>query len=241
MIRAAVDLSGQQTAQLEQAILVYNTGQRTEEQSAFVTVHDVNLTSDPKTPTLGPGRLLSHVELGRLVALLHKQTFELIPAHVLALAPSRSAWFEPARKRPMFFQPITPDPLMTELSGLTYPQPALLWVAGPGTRLEVYALESDDRPTAKAPLYRAPFWNIFSDHRVCVGTMKLPSDFTPAATSQWSAAFFSSRFTHNSGGKITNSPGSYAQFLEGLRHLETFPTIALVKTKLSLASVVKHA
>lgn len=239
MIRADVDLTGQQTAQLEQAILVYNTSQSLEDQRSFVTVHDVT-AAEKRAPTLGPGRLLSHAELGKLIAALHRQTFELIPAHVLALAPDRIAWFEPARKRHMFFKPVSPDPTVAGLSGVTFPQPALLWIAGPGTRLEVYALGDSDRPTTKTPLYRAPYWNIFSTHQVCVGTMRLPADFSSAATAQWSAAFFSSRFTHNSGGKIINSSGSYGQFLDDLRHLEAFPVEALVKTKLTLGSVVKH-
>jgi PRTRC genetic system protein B len=234
-----VSLGGQSTAHLNKAVLIY--GQRSsgwnEAARAFCTVHDVH--AQDGHAALGAGRLLTHHELGSLVAAVYQQKFEMIPENVIALGPSRIAWFERSSMRPLFFATGLKDPALQALSGLTFPQPALLWLASP-SNLSVYALESDERPTPKTKLFKAPYWNVFTTHKVCIGSMPLPEDITPSSVNAWSAAFFASRFTHNAGGIIINTQHGYTEFLESIRGATDFPRAALAKTKLTLADVIKN-
>jgi PRTRC genetic system protein B len=48
--------------------------------------------------------------------------------------------------------------------------PAMLWFADK-ENLSVFALTSDKRPTEKTPLYYAPFFNVYEDGAVCMGTV----------------------------------------------------------------------
>jgi PRTRC genetic system protein B len=234
-----VSLGGQSTAHLNKAVLIY--GQRSsgwnKTAHAFCTVHDVH--AQDGHAALGAGRLLTHHELGSLVAAVYQQKFEMIPENVIALGPSRIAWFERSSLRPLFFKPHEKDPALSALSGLTFPQPALLWITSPAN-LSVYALEGDERPTPKTKLFKPPYWNVFTTHKVCMGSMPVPEDITYSSIKAWSAAFFASRFTHNAGGMIVNTAGSYTQFLESIRGLTDFPRRALVKTKRTLEDVIKN-
>ena len=40
-------------------------------------------------------------------------------------------------------------------------------------KLYIYALMTDQRPTLSTKLYRAPFFNIYGDGNVCLGTAKI--------------------------------------------------------------------
>lgn len=50
--------------------------------------------------------------------------------------------------------------------------PATLYMVV-NSNLYIYALMTDDRPDAKTKLYKAPFYNIYEDGRVCLGTAKV--------------------------------------------------------------------
>lgn len=76
--------------------------------------------------------------------------------------------------------------------------PPLLWKATKES-LYVYALQDTGKPTLKSALYDAPFFNLYKDGKVCMGTVKLKfkedcnlEDFTE----QWQYYFFNSYFSH---------------------------------------------
>ena len=57
----------------------------------------------------------------------------------------------------------------------TIPLPGLIFLCRPGESPWVFAAKH--RPTAdKDPVYKAPFFNVFDDGRVCPGTHKFPLD-----------------------------------------------------------------
>ena len=152
----------------------------------------------------------------------------ILPTNILHINPSRDKgaviWFTKSQKRPLYF-----------IEGLGVPSgqafvPAMIWQASKNS-LRVFTLSTDRRPTEKTPLYYAPFFNIYEDGRVCMGSVNISikesscvEDFTKA----WEDYFFNSYFSHLMG---ENSPvkGNCVSLWKGLISTgRTFP-IELLK------------
>lgn len=127
----------------------------------------------------------------------------ILPTAVLHINPSRDKsavlWYTKSQKRPLYF-----------IEGLGIPSgqgfvPAMVWQATKNS-LRVFALLSDRRPTEKTPLYYAPFFNIYEDGRVCMGSVSIEikeSACVEEFTKAWEDYFFNSYFSHLMG---ENSP-----------------------------------
>jgi PRTRC genetic system protein B len=94
----------------------------------------------------------------------------LIPPHILygfnKLGLTAVIWYRPAMRRSLNFGSST-------LKGVgLVPIPATIYILI-NTTLYVYALASDDRPDLKTKLYNAPFFNIYADGNVCMGTARV--------------------------------------------------------------------
>jgi PRTRC genetic system protein B len=98
-----------------------------------------------------------------------QMSFEsLIPEHIL-FARIRPAsldvlWYRPARLQKLNFS-----------TGLQIKGEAPVWIPATlylehGNDLFVFALQSDRKPDLSTKLYHAPFFNIYNDARVCLGT-----------------------------------------------------------------------
>jgi PRTRC genetic system protein B len=77
-------------------------------------------------------------------------------------------WFRPAMVRLLNFS----AQLKISKADAIVNIPALLF-ALVNTTLYIYALDSDKRPDTKTKLYNAPFFNIYEDGNVCLGTAKI--------------------------------------------------------------------
>ena len=153
----------------------------------------------------------------------------ILPTNILHINPSRDKgaviWYTKSQKRPLYF-----------IEGLGIPSgqgfvPAMVWQATKNS-LRVFALLSNRRPTEKTPLYYAPFFNIYEDGRVCMGSVSIEikeSAFVEEFTKAWEDYFFNSYFSHLMG---ENSPvkGNCVSLWQDLvRSGRTFPT-ALLKS-----------
>jgi PRTRC genetic system protein B len=78
-------------------------------------------------------------------------------------------WYRPAMKRVLNF-----DTILKIKGSSTVEVPATLYVLI-NTNLYIYALMTNDRPELKTKLYKAPFFNIYDDGRVCLGTARVGS------------------------------------------------------------------
>ncbi|MGF7079635.1 PRTRC system protein B [Mucilaginibacter sp. UYCu711] len=128
----------------------------------------------------------------------------LLPNNVLHLNPHNegyAVWYTPPQQRNLFF-----------VAGLGIPcgkgfVPAMLWKAT-RERLQVFALKGKGRPTAKTKLYHAPFFNIYEDGAVCMGTVDIHIDRNTRLENfmeRWEQYFFNSYFSHSlAGGGLTN-------------------------------------
>ncbi|AIL46977.1 PRTRC system protein B [Elizabethkingia anophelis] len=76
--------------------------------------------------------------------------------------------------------------------------PPMLWVAD-RNNLAVFALASNRRPTEKTKLFNAPFFNVYDDGNVCMGSVDTEIKKTASLeefTQQWEFFFFNSYFSH---------------------------------------------
>ncbi|MBG6188065.1 PRTRC system protein B [Flavobacterium sp. CAN_S2] len=119
----------------------------------------------------------------------------ILPTNILHINPSEKGtvlWYTKAQEQQLYF-----------VNGLGIPNgkasvPSMLWYASKNS-LAVFALTTDRRPTENTPLYFAPFFNIYEDGKVCMGTVSIDiknSASLEEFTTAWEDYFFNSYFSH---------------------------------------------
>ncbi|SKA33171.1 PRTRC system protein B [Chitinophaga eiseniae] len=162
----------------------------------------------------------------------------IIPQTVLHIDPSEKGgviWFTPPGERSMYFSDRLGIP-----NGKAQ-VPALVWKASK-TSLALYALATSKRPNVGTALYFAPFFNIYRDGNVCMGTVDInikSSASLEAFTNAWESYFFNSYFSH----LISNHnpiKGNCVQLWRRLlQHPEPFPKNVLIKTTKTLKALLQ--
>lgn len=142
-----------------------------------------------------------HTEKNKDKAFL--QSEGILPTAVLHISRGMDKgaviWYTKSQIRPLYFIEALGIP-----SGQAF-VPAMVWQADKNS-LRVFALAGDRRPAEKSPLYCAPFFNIYEDGRVCMGSVSIDiknSASVEEFTKAWEAYFFNSYFSHLMG---ENSP-----------------------------------
>jgi len=157
----------------------------------------------------------------------------LLPKNVLYINPDHDGyaiWYTPAMEAALFF-----------IDKLGIPNgkaaiPPLLWKAS-RKDLYIFALDSIEAIEEQTPLCRAPFFNIYDDGRVCMGTVSVdvqPDTLLQEFMQLWESYFFNSYFSHLLGGK---SPvqGNIIQLWQSLVGSgKEFPVTELVKNGITL-------
>jgi PRTRC genetic system protein B len=119
----------------------------------------------------------------------------LLPKNVLYINPEQegyAVWHTPAQKGNLFF---------VESLGIPNGKasiPALLWKASKNT-LWIYALNSNQEICETTTLYHAPFFNLYEDGKVCMGTVSvsIKADcLLEEFIQEWEQYFFNSYFSH---------------------------------------------
>lgn len=119
----------------------------------------------------------------------------ILPTNILHINSGENAsvlWFTPSMKRQMFFTENLQIP-----NGIAE-VPAMLWLAGKRS-LKVFALANNRRPTEETPLFYAPFFNVYENGIVCMGTVDVDirnSSSLEEFTEKWEGYFFNSYFSH---------------------------------------------
>ena len=119
----------------------------------------------------------------------------IMPGKVLYVNPQLTGfavWYTPPQEVPLFFAPA-----LGIRSGRGK-VPAMIWKAD-RNELKVYALKGNRKPCSRTKLYHAPFFNIYQDGRVCMGTVRIAvnedvrlEDFMV----QWENYYWNSYFSH---------------------------------------------
>lgn len=161
----------------------------------------------------------------------------LMPSNVLHLSCTQDGfaiWHTPPQLASLLF-----------VEGLDIPcgsanVPALLWKATKDT-LHIYALKHQQKPELQTPLYKAPFFNLYQNGKVCMGTVKVDisaitnlEDFI----SRWESYFWNSYFSHLLN-NISPVKGNIVQLWQQLVNTKRpFPTEILEKTSLTLSKIL---
>ena len=235
-ISVNVELGYRNTVKLSRAILIYENARQDYggPSDTFASVHKVRY--DGATPLLEPGTSVTLEAVRELSKALNPvSVLELLPTQVLAVSSEALVWYEPARERVMFYA--CNDPLLMKLSGSSFPQPALLFIAGQ-RQLKVLALDSNERPTAASQLYVAPYWNT-TPQGVCLGSTTLPDTLKAKDTQGYSGGFFASAFTHGSNTLLYRGwGGTMGELWQHARQHRHFPTKQLVPLESTLGDLI---
>lgn len=119
----------------------------------------------------------------------------IFPTNILHINPSKKGtvlWHTKAQEQQLYFVNGLGIP-----NGKTY-VPAMLWYASKNS-LSVFAIATDRRPSENTTLYYAPFFNIYEDGKVCMGTVSIDiknSATVEEFTDAWEDYFFNSYFSH---------------------------------------------
>jgi len=232
-MEARVAIGANRTFVLRKAVLVYGDGA-----TAFATLHPVVRKGDSQAMYLGPGQSLTSAFLKTLAAELGARIkAEILPANTLARTPDMITWWTQARREVMFFGGT--DQKARELNGAIYPHPALVFKVTDG-ELIVRALEKDERPTEATPLKNAPYWNVDSAGRVCLGSTRVPDDISASSIPGWTFGFFSSQFTHPNGAvRLTTHPEGFIGLWQSLKNSQrVFPVEFLADANETLLQFV---
>ncbi|MBT2621939.1 prokaryotic E2 ligase family D protein [Chryseobacterium sp. ISL-6] len=162
----------------------------------------------------------------------------IIGSHILQIDPIHNGiviWYSKAQCRDMFF-----------VENLGVPNgkvnvPPMLWVAN-RNKLSVYALKTVSRPTEKTMLYHAPFFNVYSDGVVCMGTVDVRIKKTSSLeefTTAWENYFFNSFFSHLMGGHNPIKGNAVSTWKKLINTNKPFPKDVLVKTNKTLKNILR--
>lgn len=238
--------SGAKTLRLEKAILIYahdgHVAGNGEGHTCFASVHDVR--HPPKgAPVVLDGRCLERSELETLLRDLSGQPDrrELMPDNVLCYDGGRMAWWAPSCRRTIYFS--TADKKFNaDVNGKRVLHPPLLFVAEP-SKLSVFALNADRRPTAKAKIFIAPYCNLYERGNMCRGNIELPGGLSIRDISLWEKVFYDTQFTHsNLSMRQSKHPGGHNALWRELsrRCVKEFPYQYLMPTKRTLIEVINQ-
>ena len=197
------------------AILLYRTestqfphSSRRADASAFASMHAVE-HDDEGRPVIAAGVPLSRAHLQQWTEALGRTVRpELLPENVLVAHPDMLAWWVPERVRPAYFDLSTRPAglrVLTQRTVVPVPYPAHLFIAT-RSRLGVYALPVNERPTADTRVLHSPILNVFVNGSLCWGNIPKPREIAIASIPEFERAVFVSWSTHpNPGQEFTVS------------------------------------
>lgn len=140
-------------------------------------------------------------------------------------------WYNKPEKRSLFFHKDTgiPDGQMCV--------PGLVYVAS-ATSLSVFAFKGN-KPKSK--LFKAPFFNIYDDGRVCLGSAKVdkPTELTyESIVRYWEKMFWASEFVHILGNNpVKNNLATLMK--KGIETSSRFPESELLPIKTNLKELLR--
>ena len=181
------------------ALVFYQNDERNKE--TYVEYFDMDKNGNPINAH--PLREREAKELAKaLIAKTQKEKIQdflkpkgILSTHILHINPSENGsvlWYTKVMKRQLYFTENLEIPNgMAEV-------PAMLWFANKRS-LKIFALANSRRPTEKTELFYAPFFNVYEDGNVCMGTVDVNiqnSNYIEEFIEKWEDYFFNSYFSH---------------------------------------------
>lgn len=219
------------------ALVFYNSEKRYNE--TYVEYYDMDKNGSPIN-----AHPLTMLEAKKLAESLHIDAQKhkmlksdgLLKSNILSFDAQKEKiiWYTKAKKQQLYF---------TENLGIASGLaniPPLIWKADRET-LSVFALSSDRRPSAGSTLFHAPFFNIYQNGTVCLGTVDIQLkeiNTVKAFTEIWQSYFFNSYFSHLMSG---HNPvdGNCVMLWTDLINLDMeFPYERLIKSNQKLKDIL---
>jgi PRTRC genetic system protein B len=161
----------------------------------------------------------------------------LLPKNVLYMNPDHDGyaiWYTSAQKVNLFFVES-----LAIADGKAF-IPPLLWKASKSS-LSIYAINSTTNINEQTNLYHAPFFNIYKDGKVCMGTVSvsIKADCPLEEFIQkWEQYFFNSYFSHLIG-ETSPVKGNIIQLWQALvGNGKPFPMKSLLKNGLTIKNLL---
>jgi len=123
----------------------------------------------------------------------------LLPSCVLHINPAEDGsvvWYTKPQTQKLYFSE------SLGIASQELPLPALVWTANK-SRLFVYAVATKGKPRLSTPLFNAPFFNLYHNGNVCMGSVDVRISQSAALEefiTAWEGYFFGSYFSHFIGG-----------------------------------------
>jgi PRTRC genetic system protein B len=162
----------------------------------------------------------------------------ILPGKVLYINPQgegNAVWYTPPQETNLFFI----DKLDIPCGRANLP--GLIWKATKDS-LTIFAYKGKSKPGENTALYHAPFFNIYANANVCMGTVTIQIDRTTALEefiSKWESYFFNSYFSHSISGHQSCKIDLSALWRELVRTENPFPTELLCKTGQNLKNIIR--
>lgn len=224
----------QDSYRLNNALLLYRNGAG----EGYVSIHEIEQDGS-KAPVLGPGTPATRHALAALVKDLVpkvQRSASLMPSHILSHGEDHLVWFSAPVHREVWFR----SDVLGERNAKV-PHPGLVFMVGP-SGWHVFAVKTDTRPEPGELAYQAPYFNVWSPGKICVGNVTTPKGEMAGNAAAWEEAFFRSYFTHpnihETRGLVRHKEGAYAFWRDmlGGKH-KKFPLSALVPLKKSINQI----
>jgi len=162
----------------------------------------------------------------------------IMPTKVLYIDPSEknggAVWFTPAQSRQLYFSGRLGIP-----NGAAQ-VPALVWKASK-TGLALFALSTNKRPGIHTALYHAPFFNIYVDGNVCMGSVDVnikSSASLEGFIAAWEGYFFNSYFSHLVAQHNPIKGNCVHLWTQLIQQQQPFPKEVLIKTTKTLKNLL---
>lgn len=223
------------------ALVFFQTNERIKE--TYVEYFDMDKNGNPIN-----AHPLTEKEAKTLVKALNTKTQKekskdflkpkgILPTNILQINPSENGsvlWFTKSMKKQLYFTE------NLEISNGRAEVPAMLWFSNKRS-LKIFALSSNQRPTEKTSLFYAPFFNVYENGNVCMGTVDVHiqnSTSLEEYIKNWENYFFNSYFSHlmNEHNPVK---GNCVNLWKSLINVDKpFPKEALKKANRTLKSLI---
>ena len=176
------------------------------------TVHDVTEGVIQAGTPLTPEQLeaIASQLIGSRETEQNTKSVGFLSDRIIASTHNKLAWWSPAQTQKMFFKCSGPT---KKLSGKNFKHPPLLFFVN-DKKFRVFALRNNKRPDPKTELYQAPYFNVYADGAICIGTMNCPRLVGPECAPGFESAFFDSYFT-DAKVRLTTLPGGHDAYWRG--------------------------
>jgi PRTRC genetic system protein B len=223
----------------KKALVVYQSELHNEQ--VYVEAYDINRQGKPVNAhplsVAETIQLAETLQSGTELRTSYLKSKGLLPDKVLHIDTAlngHALWHTPEQEVDLLFVNSLNIP-----SGRAF-VPPLLWNANKAG-LALYALKSQRKPNLKTPLFRAPFFNLHNDHRVCMGTVDINMENTACLEdfmAQWEHYYWNSYFSHMIAG-ISPLKGNIIQLWQKqVNNREKFPLDVLLPVNKTVKDLI---